>query len=147
MPAARSRRAARVAERSPAGERLLLDTHVWLWWQSGDRSLGESARRAITDAIAVYFSLASAWEIAIKASLGKLTLPRSADIAAELAVDGFASLAVEFEHARRLASIPAHHRDPFDRMLIAQAMVEDLTIVSSDPWFSRYDVRRLDAGR
>ncbi|HEX4681775.1 MAG TPA: type II toxin-antitoxin system VapC family toxin [Gemmatimonadaceae bacterium] len=156
MAAARSRKSPRIAERPPSSQgsernersqRLLLDTHVWLWWQAGDSRLGGSTRSAIGEAGEVFFSMASAWEIAIKASLGKVTLPRSADIAAELAIDGFVPLGIEFEHARLLASIPGHHRDPFDRMLIAQAIAEDLTIVSADTWVSRYDVRRLEAGR
>jgi PIN domain nuclease of toxin-antitoxin system len=82
-----------------------------------------------------------AWEIAIKASPGKLKLPKSADIAA----DGFVVLGIALEHTRALAAIPWRHRDPFDRLLMAQATIEGLTIVSADPWFGRYDVSRLDA--
>lgn len=145
MATRRPRRVSRVAERPPAKERLLLDTHIWLWWQSDDPRLDGKTRRAISEADEVCFSIASAWEIAIKASLGKLRLPKSADIGAELMKDGFTLLGVGLEHTRTLITIPQHHRDPFDRMLVAQAIVEDLVIVSADRSFDRYDVRRLNA--
>lgn len=103
------------------------------------------ARSAIASAIEVRFSAASAWEVAIKLSLGKLTLPRDADIEVELARDGFEPLAIEISHAAAVSRLPMHHRDPFDRMLIAQAMVEDLTLVTSDVALARYGVPILRA--
>src|SRR4051812_8596079 len=123
----------RVSESSPpAVRRLLLDTHVWLWWQADSARLGKSARRAIAGAGEVYFSAASGWEIAIKVALGKLTLPPGADIVAELGRNDFRALPVDFLHGASLRALPKIHRDPFDRMLIAQAAAEGLTLVTSD---------------
>jgi PIN domain nuclease of toxin-antitoxin system len=124
---------------------LLLDTHVWLWWQKNDRRLGAQARRSITSAPDVYLSAASAWEIAIKASIGKLTLPRDANISAELALSGFLGLPVEVAHSEYVRQLPALHRDPFDRMLVAQARAEGLRIVTADPQLHAYGVPVLDA--
>ena len=123
-----------------SARRLLLDTHTWLWWQAGDRRLGAGARRAIARAAEVRFSAASAWEIAIKSSTGKLRHPASTTIEAELDVDGFQSLPVELTHADELRVLPPLHRDPFDRMLVAQARVERLTLVTADERLSGYDV-------
>jgi PIN domain nuclease of toxin-antitoxin system len=138
-----------VRERPPASgygpARLLLDTHAWLWWQSGDRRLGSRARQAVLAAPAVLFSAASAWEIAIKTRLGKLTLPKGASIEEQLALDGFESLAVTLAHAEAVRALPALHRDPFDRMLVAQASEEDLVILTKDPQIRQYDVRVMAA--
>ena len=128
-----------------APRRLLLDTHVWLWWQADDPRLGPAARRNIHSAAEVRFSAASAWEIAIKSALGKLRLPRGADIDAELARDGFVPLAVEIAHADGVRALPALHRDPFDRLLVAQALAEGLTLVTADAALARYDVPVVDA--
>lgn len=152
MPAAPKKRAespstrrSRVSEAKPAPARLLLDTRVWLWWQTADRRLGPATREAIAAAVEVRFSVASAWEIAIKVSLGKLTLPPRADIAAELARDGFDVLAIELSHAAAVTELPRHHPDPFDRMLVAQARVEDLTLVTADAALARYGVSIMRA--
>lgn len=126
--------------------RLLLDTHTFLWWVSGDAKLGKAASEAIGDgANECYFSMASAWEMAIKVSLGKLTIARKLErfLPEELAANGFDTLHVEVEHVARVAGLPFHHRDPFDRLLAAQALSEDLAIVSADPVFRRYGVTRL----
>jgi PIN domain nuclease of toxin-antitoxin system len=140
------RRAVREGVRRPAPRRrLLLDTHVWLWWQAGDKRLGRDTLRAIRQAAEVRLSAASAWEIAIKSAIGKLVLPLDADIEAELERDGFQPLAVEVAHAEALRGLPVLHRDPFDRMLVAQAMVEGLTLVTADPALARYGVAVLDA--
>ncbi len=125
--------------------RLLLDTHVWLWWQSGDRRLGVRARRTISSATEVRFSAASAWEIAIKCAIGKLVLPEDADIGAELEKDQFLPLPVDVAHASAVRDLPALHRDPFDRMLIAQALSEGLTILTADPRLDGYGVAVIDA--
>jgi PIN domain nuclease of toxin-antitoxin system len=121
---------------------LLLDTHVLIWWDEG-RRLAVGVRRAIEEADAVYVSAASAWEIAIKTALGRLRPTRTLEEAA--AESGFLELPVTFRHAERVTALPPHHRDPFDRMLVAQALVEDLTLVTRDPAFSRYGLRLIEA--
>ena len=125
--------------------RLLLDTHVWLWWQADDPRLGVEARGLITDAAEVRFSSASAWEIAIKSALGKLKLPRNAAIEPELARDGFEPLPVTIAHAESLRELPALHGDPFDRLLIAQALAEGLAFVTADRALGRYELTVVDA--
>lgn len=142
---ARVQRVAEVPESPFATRRLLLDTHVWLWWQADDRRLGALARHAIRTATEVWFSAASAWEIAIKASLGKLTLPRGADIESALALDGFRPLPVAITHAEAVRTLRVLHRDPFDRMLVAQARCEGLTILTADSRLAEYDVPLLSA--
>ncbi|HUF35690.1 MAG TPA: type II toxin-antitoxin system VapC family toxin [Gemmatimonadales bacterium] len=121
---------------------LLLDTHVLIWWDEG-RRLTTEARRAIADADSVYVSAASAWEIALKTGLGRLRPTRTV----EQAVDesGFLELPVTFRHAQRVADLAPHHRDPFDRILIAQAEVEKLPLVTRDPVFARYAVAVIEA--
>jgi PIN domain nuclease of toxin-antitoxin system len=121
---------------------LLLDTHVLIWWDEG-RRLAAEARRAIADADSVYVSAASAWEVAIKTGLGRLRPIRTV----EQAVDesGFLELPVTFRHAERVGKLPPHHRDPFDRLLIAQADVEDLTLVTRDAVFARYGAAVIGA--
>ncbi|HEX5385519.1 MAG TPA: type II toxin-antitoxin system VapC family toxin [Gemmatimonadales bacterium] len=108
---------------------LLLDTHVLLWWDEGVR-LAAEARRAIEQAGDVYVSAASAWEVAIKVGLGRLRPRRTVEEAA--AESGFEELPVTFRHAARVAELPPHHRDPFDRLLVAQALEEGLSLVSRD---------------
>jgi PIN domain nuclease of toxin-antitoxin system len=126
--------------------RLLLDTHALLWALAGDPRLRPEASAAITDrANAVYASAASAWEMAIKVALGKLDVPP--DIAGwlpgELRASGIAPLAVTVEHAAGVEALPRHHADPFDRLLIAQALAENLVIVTVDRQFAAYGVRLL----
>src|SRR6185437_3323180 len=104
-----------------------------------------ATRQAIAAAVEVRFSVASSWEIAIKVSLGKLTLPRGADIAVELARDGFEVLPVDLSHAAAVGELPPYHPDPFDRMLVAQARVEDLTLVTADAALARYGVSIMRA--
>jgi PIN domain nuclease of toxin-antitoxin system len=122
--------------------RLLLDTHVLIWWDAG-RRLSTAARTAIRDADEVYVSAAAAWEIAIKASLGKIVSSRS--VAQASAECGFVELPVTFAHSEQLAALPALHRDPFDRLLVAQAIAEDLTVVTRDPAIARYRVAVIRA--
>jgi len=123
----------------------LLDTHVWLWWQLDHPRLGPAAREAIAAASEVRLSVASVWEMSIKSALGKLSLPKGADIMRELELDGFVPLSIELEHAVRVAALTALHRDPFDRMLVAQAMLEGLTLVTADLHLAQYGARLLDA--
>ncbi len=117
--------------------RLLLDTNVVIWLDVGVRVPADIVSM-IRTADEVYVSAASAWEIAIEISLGKFTTTRTVEQAAH--DSGFVELPVRFRHMAHVASLPLHHRDPFDRLLIAQALVESLTIVTHDPRFSRYDV-------
>lgn len=125
--------------------RFLLDTHVWLWWQADDARLGERTRQLLQRASEVRFSVVSAWEIAIKVGIGKLTLPVAANIAAELARCGFLALPVELAHAEDVRNLPALHSDPFDRMLVAQSRVEGLTLLTADRQLSAYGVTVMDA--
>lgn len=119
--------------------RLLLDTHALLWWLAGDERLGERARRVIAaPENDVYVSAASAWEIAMKAGLGKVSAPH--DLAEQLDASAFVALPVDVVHALEVQHQPEHHRDPFDRLLVAQARLEGLTLVTADPRISRYDV-------
>ena len=121
---------------------LLLDTHVLIWWDEGQR-LAAPARRAIREADEVYVSAASAWEVAIKTGLGRLAPRRTVDQA--VSESGFLELPVTFRHAVRVAGLPANHRDPFDRLLVAQAAEEGLTVVSRDPIFAAYGVPLIPA--
>ena len=125
---------------------LLLDTHAFLWWVSDDDRLTRRARNAIADRTdTCYVSVASCWEIAIKISLGRLTLidPLERFIPEQLAANEFDLLPIEIDHAGRVATLPFHHRDPFDRLLVAQALAHRLAIVSADRLFRDYGVKRL----
>lgn len=117
---------------------LLLDTHVFLWWQAGDPRLGEEVKERLAESPLIFVSAASAWEAAIKVALGRLRLPKTVEEGVEEA--GFSKLPVTFAHAERVASLPRHHADPFDRLLIAQAQQEGLTLVTHDVAFRRYEV-------
>lgn len=126
--------------------RLLLDTHAFLWWLAGHRSLSAQARAAIDDADAeVFVSAASAWEISTKFRIGKLPEAElvAADVLAGIVGEGFQPLAVTVHHAQRAGSLGGAHRDPFDRMLIAQALVDDLALVSNEAIFDMHGVRRV----
>jgi len=126
--------------------RLLLDTHAFLWWLEGDRRVSRKMRALIADEDAeVFLSAASVWEITTKARLGKLprALAVAVDVPAAMASQGFVPLSITAGHAQRAGSLPGPHRDPFDRMLIAQADLEGLPIVSMDVVFEAYRVKRL----
>lgn len=124
--------------------RLLLDTHVLLWIAAGGGALGPRAAAAIADGRRpVFVSAVSAWEIAIKASLGRIDVP--ADYLEMLDHYRFTPLDVSTAHALAVRELPAHHRDPFDRMLVAQARVEGLALVTADARLAAYDVRLLAA--
>ncbi len=116
--------------------KLLLDTHAFVWWDDG--KLPPAVTRRIQRAEDVLVSAVTAWEIAIKSALGKMTAKSS--VATALADYGFTELSISVSHADAVRRLPAHHRDPFDRMLVAQAMVDDLVIVSADPLVRRYRV-------
>lgn len=123
--------------------RLLLDSNTIVWWDDGSDELGAMARKRIQDAHAVYVSAASEWELSIKAALNKLVLRRSM-LDATLAA-GFEPLPVSFQHAQAVQQLKFIHKDPFDRLLVAVAMVEGLALVSSDPILSEYPISFIDA--
>jgi PIN domain nuclease of toxin-antitoxin system len=119
--------------------RLLVDTHALLWWLTDDPALSPTARDVLADpANEPLVSAANVWEIAIKRSLGKLTAPD--DLSDRIAGEGFAWLPVSAVHAWQVRDLPPHHQDPFDRLLIAQALIERLPIVTTDSRFSDYGV-------
>jgi PIN domain nuclease of toxin-antitoxin system len=126
--------------------RVLLDTHAFIWWMDADAALSRRARATIaSSANECLFSIASAWEMAIKVSLGKLTgrgqIDR--DVPEQLAANGISMLPIDLGHVARVASLPFHHRDPFDRLLAAQALGEGIAIVSADRVFESYGVKRV----
>lgn len=125
---------------------LLLDTHTLLWWVDDAPQLSAMARKAIMEADGfVYVSLASVWESAIKVSLRKLrlALPVKQYVPYHLAANGFIQLPIDFSHICQVETLPWHHRDPFDRLLIAQAQIQDLPLVSADARFDRYGIPRI----
>ncbi len=121
--------------------RLLLDTHVFLWWRGEPSKLSSKVRSSIATADIVFVSAVSAWEAAIKTSLGRLELPDT--IEAGVLASGFEKLVITFSHAERAGNLPPHHRDPFDRMLVAQAQAEGLTLVTHDRLLEPYEVEIL----
>ena len=126
--------------------RILLDTHSFLWFVAGDARIGSTARSLIADLNnTALLSIASLWEIAIKVSLGKLTLtePYETLIAEQLALNAINVLPIDFDDLIEVARLPFHHRDPFDRLLVAQAIARGLPIVSRDPVLDDYPIERL----
>lgn len=121
--------------------RLLLDTHVFLWWNIESARLTPEARNSILEAELVFVSALSVWEASIKSSTGKLKLP--SPILAGFESSGFEMLPISFSHAAGVADLPFHHRDPFDRLLIAQARAEGLVLVTHDRAFEDYPVEIL----
>jgi PIN domain nuclease of toxin-antitoxin system len=119
--------------------RLLLDTHVLLWWREDSPHLSPRARSQISDsANVILVSIASFWEIVIKRSLGKLRFPD--DLEAMMREEAFGLMQISFQHLRRLETLPGLHRDPFDRMLVSQALIEGTPLVSNDPALPPYGV-------
>jgi PIN domain nuclease of toxin-antitoxin system len=121
--------------------KLLLDTHTFMWWDSNPAKIPESTLNLLKEPdIQVFLSLASLWEIQIKSQLGKLTLRDNlADIVRQQQYEnGIILLPIEFSHILALEQLPSHHRDPFDRLLIAQSQVEGAAIVTRDELFQRY---------
>ncbi|MDE0496245.1 MAG: type II toxin-antitoxin system VapC family toxin [Acidimicrobiaceae bacterium] len=123
--------------------RLLVDSHVALWWLDDHASLGTAARCQIAGADEAYFSVVTPWELGIKRALGKLAFPDG--LVEALTAVGFAALPIGSAHAELAPRLPAHHRDPFDRMLVAQAQMESLVLVTADRSMDPYEVELLDA--
>ena len=125
---------------------MLLDTQCWLWLQVAPERLSSATLDLLNDPDSeFYLSAASAWEVAIKHSLGKLPLPLPPDeyVRTRMEVSGTLPLAIEHRHALRVACLPLHHRDPFDRLLVAQAQEEELRLVTSDRQLAAYEVELL----
>jgi PIN domain nuclease of toxin-antitoxin system len=126
--------------------RALLDTQAFIWWANNDSSLSPTARSVIGNrANDIFLSAVSTWEMAIKVSIQKLSLaqPVSSFVSAQIAQYQFQSLTITLEHTYQLEGLPLYHNDPFDRLLIAQALVENLIILTCDPEFSQYAVQTL----
>ena len=126
--------------------RVLVDTHVFLWWIEGDRALPAKARAVLANPEnECLISMVSAWELAIKTGLGKLklALPVKRYIVENVAANGFRMLAIEIVHVGRVETLAMHHGDPFDRLLIAQALEENIAVVTADPIFRNYGVKRI----
>ncbi len=131
-------------------KRVLLDTECWLWWHFHPDRLNDSAIAVLEERRSpALLSAASSWEMAIKVALGRLELPAAPErfVPEQLAEDGIDALAIQHAHALRVASLPAHHGDPFDRLLIAQGQLERCTIMTADQQFFQYDVELLWAGQ
>ena len=126
--------------------RVLLDTHTFLWWIADSQKLSDVARDAIADGrTQPIFSVVSGWEIAIKAGTGKLELPDSPEtfLPEQLSRNDVEILPIYLRHALRVYDLPAHHNDPFDRLLVAQAQAEDLALLTSDPSIANYAVQTV----
>jgi PIN domain nuclease of toxin-antitoxin system len=126
--------------------RALLDTHAFIWWANDDPSLTDAAREVIGDPQnEIFLSAASTWEMAIKIAIGKLTLTLPLDlfVLSQISQYGFTPLRITYDHTYRVGSLPQHHRDPFDRLLIAQAMTENLVLLTGDAQFPPYGVATL----
>ncbi|MEA2680865.1 MAG: hypothetical protein QOK03_2587 [Candidatus Binataceae bacterium] len=124
--------------------RALLDTHAFLWWINDDARLSDRCRAIISSgANEILFSAVSAWEIAVKAGIGRLTIPGDLETytLAQVSRNRFEVLSISLSHALRASRLPPHHKDPFDRMLIAQAQVERVTILTGDAQIARYPIR------
>jgi PIN domain nuclease of toxin-antitoxin system len=131
-------------------KRTLVDTECWLWWHLSPEKLGSAALALFEERRSpLLFSAASSWEIAIKTALGKLELPAAPDrfVPEQLAEDGIDSLAIEHSHALRVAGLAAHHSDPFDRLLVAQAQLERCAFLTADARILDYDVEVVWGGR
>lgn len=130
--------------------KYLLDTMVWLWSVGAVENIGDTGLKVLEDGAAeIYLSVASSWEIAIKARLGKYKLPESPDryVPRKLARQGIHPLAVTLDHALKVFSLPLCHHDPFDHLIMAQAIMEGMTILTSDRIFANYPVDVLWCGR
>jgi len=130
--------------------KYLLDTMVWLWSVGPTDKIGRAGLDVLTNGeVEVYFSAAGAWEVAIKTQLGKFTLtePPGRYVPKRLSAQGIRSLSITQNHTLKVYDLPGHHRDPFDRLLIAQAIVEDMTILTADRAFAKYPVEILWCGK
>jgi PIN domain nuclease of toxin-antitoxin system len=125
---------------------LLLDTHAFLWFVGGSDALSADARAAIEDPDnSSFLSMASAWELSIKSSLGKIEFvePFESFLPEQLTINGFDLFNIDWRHVAQVHSLPYHHRDPFDRLLVAQALVENMPVVSKETGFDAYGVTRI----
>jgi PIN domain nuclease of toxin-antitoxin system len=124
--------------------KVLLDTHAFLWFVNDDPQLSLAAKTLMESEVDLLLSVASLWEISIKVGIGKLDLPKLFDvfIPEQLEINEIELLPIELRHLAPLTSLPLHHRDPFDRLLISQSLVEELTILSADKVFDQYAVNR-----
>ncbi len=128
--------------------RILLDTHCWLWMLVTPERFSESTREMLESSDhELFLSAASTWEIAIKYALGKLPLPAPPReyVPDRMLTSGVTGLAVEHRHSLLVADLPSHHRDPFDRLLVAQATVESMPLLTADPQLHLYDVETIEA--
>ncbi len=123
--------------------KAILDTHAFLWWLAGDARMSRHARDTIARSSELLLSIASIWEILIKVQSGKLNFPRPAGpyLLSKMAENRIKTLPISVDHMLALERLPRHHRDPFDRMLIAQSLEEDIPLVTADPMFERYPIR------
>jgi len=127
-------------------KRILLDTHALIWWMCGDKKLGLNAQEHIANPEnAIFVSAATVWEMSIKQQMGKLEVPD--DIESIVEQLGFSALPITLFHGQQSGKLPMHHRDPFDRMLIAQAQAEGLQILTKDAYFPDYGIRLIDASK
>ena len=129
--------------------KVLLDTHVFLWWITDDSKLPVHVRKIVADGEnELFLSSASCWEIAIKAHIWSLKLPAKPDVfvSEQMVLNSIQSLPIQVSHALHVFNLPHHHRDPFDRMLVAQAQLEDLPILTSDPLVAKYKVKTIWKG-
>jgi len=125
-------------------KRLLLDTHALIWWLNGDEQMGRITREEISNPQNdVYVSAATAWEMSIQRQPGKLEAPNDIELKVEQA--GFLKLSISLFHGEQAGLLPLHHRDPFDRVIIAQAQAEGLVIVTKDKYFPEYGIRLMNA--
>jgi PIN domain nuclease of toxin-antitoxin system len=124
---------------------LLIDTHILIWFLEGNKSLSKTRRQIISEPQNdVFLSIASLWEIAIKISLGKLTLAKHfSDVIKQIAVENIEILPISPEHTIQVSILPFHHRDPFDRIIIAQAQIENLPVMTDDSNFNNYGIKIL----
>jgi PIN domain nuclease of toxin-antitoxin system len=124
--------------------KFLLDTHAFLWFVNDDPQLSLAAKTLMESEVDLLLSVASLWEISIKVSIGKLDLPKSFDlfIPEQLQINEIEVLPIELRHLSLVASLPLHHRDPFDRLLISQSLVEEISIIGTDEVFDQYGVSR-----
>ncbi len=124
--------------------KALLDTHTFLWWITDDSHLSETAAAIISNGDNdIFLSAASGWEMAIKARLGKLELPPNIEhfVAEQLAINNFTALPIQMTHALHVYSLPDYHKDPFDRLLLAQAQLEELTIITTNSLIAQYSIK------
>ena len=122
--------------------KVLLDTNTFLWGLSAPEKLSPTARKAVASSERL-LSVASIWEVLIKVRIGKLPLPIPAGeyLTSQMSINGVSVLSIELDHVLKIENLPMHHRDPFDRILIAQSMEEDWPVITSDPVFKKYPVR------